>query len=146
MAIRKKRSIFEIFDEYFGDLEKWAQEFEETPAEKPSWNLKNRTIEPLRDMIVTPTEVIVTVDLPFTKTNTVQVKPVNKKTLEISAKMKREIRFEDFGITHHKGEFRTFYCQTRIPVPVQMDRLRLAIKKGILNIHVPREHEKEVKM
>jgi HSP20 family molecular chaperone IbpA len=146
MAIRKKRSIFEIFDEYFGDVERWAEEFEEATAEKPSWNLKNRTIEPLRDIIVTPTEVIVTVDLPFTKTNTVQVNPLNKKTLEVSAKMKREIRFEDFGITHYKGEFQTFYCQTRIPVPVQMNKLRFAIKKGILDIHVPREHEKEIKM
>jgi HSP20 family molecular chaperone IbpA len=146
MSIRKKRSIFEMFNEYFGDLEKWAERFEEVTAEKPSWNLKNRTIEPLRDMIVTPTEVIVTVDLPFTITNTVQVKPVNKKTLEVSAKMRREIRLEDFGITHYKGEFRTFYCQTRIPVPVQMNRLRFAIKKGILDIHVPREREKEIKM
>jgi HSP20 family molecular chaperone IbpA len=145
MAIRRKRSVFEIFDDYFGDLEKWAEEFEETLVEKPSWDLKNRTMEPLRDMIVTPTEVIVTVDLPFTKAGTVQVKPVNKKTLQISAKMKRDIRFEDFGITHHRGEFREFYCQTRIPVPVQMDRLRFAIKKGILDIHVPRQHEEEMK-
>ena len=142
MAIRKKRSIFEIIDDYLGDLEKWAENFEDTLVERPSWDLKRRTMEPLRDMIITPTEVIVTVDLPFTEAGSVRVKPVNKKTMAISAEMKRTIRFEDLGITHRKCEFQTFYCQTRIPVPVEMDKLRFTTKKGMLDIHVPRQLER----
>ena len=141
MATKRKRSIFDVIDEYFEDLEEWAERFRETLVERPSWNQKACTMEPLRDIMVTPTEVIVTVDLPLTEENTIQVKPVEKNTLEISARMKRKIRFEDFGITHHKGEFQTFHCQTRIPVQVNMDKMHFRFKKGILEIHLPRKHE-----
>ena len=49
MAIRRKRSFSDLIDEYFKDLEEWTQEFGEPFAERPSWNLKNRSIEPLRE-------------------------------------------------------------------------------------------------
>lgn len=144
MAIRKRerRSIFDMIDDYFGNLEHWAEDFEDALVEKPSWDLKRRTMEPLRNMIVTPSEVVVTVDLPFTEPKTITVKPVNEKSIEISAEMRRKIKFEDLGVTHRQGEFHTFYCRTRIPVPVDMDKLRFAAKKGILDIHIPRHREK----
>ncbi len=141
MSSRKKRSIFDVIDEYFEGLEEMAEQLEETLIERPSWNCRTCSIEPLRNMMVTPTEVIVTVDLPLTEENTVQVKPVEKNTLEITARMKRKIRFEDLGIIHRKGEFQTFHCQTRIPVQVHMDKMHFRFKKGILEIHLPRKRE-----
>ncbi len=141
MPNRRKRSILDIISEYFENLEEMAEQLEERLIEKPSWDLKACAFEPLRDIMVTPTEVIVTVDLPLTEENTIQVKPVEKDTLEISARMKRKIRFEDFGITHQKGEFQTFHCHTRIPVQVHMDKMHFRFKKGILEIHLPRKHE-----
>lgn len=146
MSTRRKRSIFDIIDEYFENLEDWAERVRETLIERPSWDQKACTIEPLRDIMMTPTEVIVTVDLPYTEENTIQVKPVDKNTLEISARMKRKIRFDDLGITHYKGEFQTFHCQTRIPVPVHMDKMEIRFKKGILEVHLPRKHEYKIPM
>jgi HSP20 family molecular chaperone IbpA len=144
MATKRKRSIFDVVDEYFDNLEEWAERFRETLVEKPSWNQKACTMEPLRDILVTPTEVIVTVDLPYAEENTVQVKPVDTNVIQISAKMKRKIRFDDFGITHYKGEFQKLHCQTRIPVPVYMDKMEIRFKKGILEIRLPRRHEYEI--
>jgi HSP20 family molecular chaperone IbpA len=144
MATKRKRSIFDVVDEYFDNLEEWAERFRETLVEKPSWNQKACTMEPLRDIMVTPTEVIVTVDLPYAEENAVQVKPVDKNVIQISAKMKRKIRFDDFGITHYKGEFQKLHCQTRIPVPVYMDKMEIRFKKGILAIRLPRKHEYEI--
>ena len=141
MSTRRKRSIFDIISEYFESLEEKAEQLGETLIERPSWNQKACSFEPLREIMVTTTEVIVTVDLPLTEENTIQVKPIEKNTLEISAKMKRKVRFEDFGITHHKGEFQTFHCQTRIPVQVHMDKMHFRFKKGILEVHLPRKHE-----
>ena len=141
MSTKRKRSIFEIISEYFENLEEMTEQLEEAWIERPSWNCRSCTMEPLRNITVTPTEVIVTVDLPLTEENTVQVKPVEKNTLEITARMKRKIRFEDLGITHHKGEFQTFHCQTRIPVQVHMDKMHFRFKKGILEIHLPRKRE-----
>jgi HSP20 family molecular chaperone IbpA len=141
VSSRRKRSIFDIINEYFESLEEQVEQLGETLIERASWNCRSCTMEPLRDIMVTPKEVIVTVDLPYTEENTVHVKPLDKNTIEISAKMRRKIRFDDFGITHYKGEFQTFHCQTHIPVPVQMDNIEIRFKKGILEIRLPRKHE-----
>lgn len=144
MSTKKKRSIFDVIDEYFDNLEEWAERFRETLVERPSWNQKACTIEPLRDIMVTPTEVIVTVDLPYTEENTIQVKPLDEKVIQISAKMKRKIRLDDFGITHYTGEFQKLHCHTRIPVPVYMDKMEIRFRKGILEIRLPRKREHEI--
>lgn len=144
MSTRRRRSIFDIIDEYFENLGEWAERVREALIEKPSWNRRACTMEPLRDIMVTPTEVTVTVDLPYAEENTIQVKPISKDTIEILAKMKRKVRFDDFGITHYKGEFQTLHCQTRIPVPVYMDKMEIRFKKGILEIRLPRKHEYEI--
>ena len=141
MSIKRKRSIMDILDNYFEELEEQFERWRETLTERPSWNQKACTMEPLRHMRVTPTEVIVTVDLPLTKENTIQVRPVDKSTIEILASMKRKIRFTDFGITHHKGEFQKLHCHLRVPVPVYMEKMELRFKKGILEIRLPRKHE-----
>jgi HSP20 family molecular chaperone IbpA len=144
MATKRKRSIFDVIDKYFEDLEEWAERFRETLVERPSWNQKACTMEPLRDIMVTPTEVIVTVDLPYTEENMIQVKPLGKNVIQISANMKRKIRLDDFGITHRRGEFQKLHCHTRIPVPVYMDKMEIRFKKGILEIRLPRKHEYEI--
>lgn len=144
MATKRKRSIFDVINEYFEDLEEWAERFRETLIERPSWNQKACTMEPLRDIMVTPTEVIVTVDLPYTEENMIQVKPLGKNVIQISANMKRKIRLDDFGITHRRGEFQKLHCHTRIPVPVYMDKMEIRFKKGILEIRIPRKHEYEI--
>ena len=144
MSIKRKRSIMDILDNYFDELEEQFERWRETLTERPSWNQKACTMEPLRHVRVTPTEVIVTVDLPLTKENSIQVKPVDKSTIEILASMKRKKWFTDFGITHHKGEFQKLHCHLRVPVPVYMEKMGLRFKKGILEIRLPRKHEYEV--
>ena len=144
MSTKRKRSIFEIINEYFEDLQERTERFIEALIEKPSWNRGACTMEPLRNIMVTPTEVIVTVDLPYAEENTIRVKPISRDTIEILAKMKRKVRFDDFGITHYEGEFETLCCQTRVPVSVYMDKMELRFKKGILEIHLPRKHEYEI--
>jgi len=143
VSTRRRRSIFDVIDEYFENLEEWAERFREALIEKPSWNRRACTIEPLRNVMITPTEVIVTVDLPYTEENTIQVKPINNDTVEILAKLKQKVKLYDLGITHYKGEIQTFHCQTRIPVSVHMDQMEIRFKKGILEIHLPRKHEYE---
>lgn len=144
MSTKRKRSIFDIISEYFEDLQERTERFREALIENPSWNHKACTMEPLRNIMVAPTEVIVTVDLPYAEENTIRVKPVSRDTIEILAKMKRKVRFDDFGITQYEGEFETLHCQTRVPVPVYMDKMELRFKKGILEIHLPRKHEYEI--
>lgn len=144
MESKRRRSIFEIIDEYFERVEELADRLEEMFFEKPSWNCRTCTIEPLRDVRVTPDEVIVTVDLPYAEENTIKVIPVGKDRISISAEMKRRVSFDDFGITHYKGEFQRFHCEARVPVPVHTDRMEVHFKRGVLEIRLPRKHEHEI--
>lgn len=139
MAIKRRRSDAVDFDGYFDGLRREFEGWGVGLMERPSWNLKASTIEPLRDVVVTPTEVVVTVDLPFTKENTLKVKPVDEDTLEISARMRRKVSFKEMGITHHLGEFRSFHLYSRVPVPVRMDKMKMRFKKGMLEVHLPRK-------
>jgi HSP20 family molecular chaperone IbpA len=139
MSIRKRQSISDMIDEYFEDMEKWAEQVKETLSERPCWDLKTCAIEPLREITVTPTEVIVTVDLPYANKETVQVKAVNATSLEIFAEMKKKIRLTELGVTHRKGVIQRFHGWIRIPVTVNIDKMRVQNKKGILEIKLPRK-------
>ena len=139
MAIRKRRSISDIVDEYFEDMEKWAQQVRETLTERPSWDLKTCAIEPLREITVTPKEVIVTVELPYARKETVEVKAVDAASLEIFAEMKKKIRLTELGITHTTGVIQRFHGWIHLPVTVNMDKMKIQQKKGILEIKLPRK-------
>jgi HSP20 family protein len=143
MALRKKeRSFFDLMDTYFEGLEEEFDRWRESIMDMPSWNEKTCAMRPLSDMKVTAREVVMTVDLPLTLESSVQVKPLDERTLEISAEMKRKIQFKELGATHRKGEFHKLHCHKRIPVLVDMDKIHVSYKKGILEVHIPRKHER----
>jgi len=140
MYRRRRRSIFEILSEYIEDLEAMAEEWMEYAfAERPSWDVTTGCLEPLRNVFVTSDEVIITVDLPFAEPETVEVEAVSDDLIEVKAKMRRRLRFDDFGVFHREGEFYSYHCRTRIPVPVEMERMRVQFKRGILEVHLPRK-------
>jgi len=143
MSIRKRQSISDMIDEYFEDMEKWADQVRETLSEKPCWDLKTCAIEPLREITVTATEVIVTVDLPYARKETVEVKAVDPNSLEIFAEMKKKIRLTELGVTHRKGIIQRFHGWIRIPVIVNMDKMKIQHKKGILEIRLPRKRQQQ---
>jgi HSP20 family molecular chaperone IbpA len=145
LSIERKHAISEIVDRYFEELEHEFEQWGRRQMDRPSWNQRNCTIEPLHDMKITPTEVVVTVDLPLTFENKVQVKPLDENTLEISAEMKRKVRFSELGITHCEGEFQKLHCHSRVPVPVRMSKMKIKFKKGILEVHLPRKRRLSTK-
>lgn len=137
---RRKRSIFEIMREHVEDLEAFADELMESALmERPSWDLQSCCLEPLCSVFVSADEVVVTADLPNIDPKNIKVEAAGEDLIEIKAKMKKKLHFEDFGITHRQGEFSAFRCQTRIPVPVNIKKMKTQFKRGILEIHLPRK-------
>jgi len=137
---RRRRSVFELMGEYMEDLEEMAEELVESAvAERPSWDVRSACLEPLCNIFVAADEVVVTADLPYVEPETVKVEAVSEDLIEIVAKMRQKLRFDDFGITHRKGEFSSFRCQARIPVPVDTERMKIYFKRGILEVHLPRK-------
>jgi HSP20 family molecular chaperone IbpA len=144
---RRKRSIFDLMSEYMEEFESLADELMESAfPEHLSWNTESCCLEPLCNVFVTPSEVVVTADLPNTEPKAVRVETVSENLIEIAAKMKRKMRFDDFGITHREGEFSSLRCQTRIPVPVNTKRMQISFKRGILEIRFPRKRGYEIKV
>lgn len=144
---RRRRSIFDIMSDYVEDFKTWAEEMiESATSERPSWDIESCSLEPLCNIFVTTKEVVVTADLPYTEPKTVRVEAIGEDLIEIEAKMKRKVHFDDFGITHRKGEFSSFLCQTRIPVPIKPEQMKVSLKHGILEIRLPRKKGYEIKV
>ena len=141
---RRRRSVFDLIGEYLEEMESWTEEL--MFLKQPSWNINTSTIEPLCNVDITHDEVVVTADLPFSDPRSVKVELVDKGTLEIKASIKRRICCNDLGIIHQSGEFSTFSCEVRIPVPVDMDKKKETVKKGILEVRLPRKKGYEIKI
>jgi len=147
MSRKRRRSIFDLMREYMEDFEAAAEEMAELAiAERPSWDARSSCLEPLCNVFVTADVVVVTADMPYTEPETVKVEAIGEDRLEIGAKMRQKLRFDDFGITHREGEFSSFRCQVRVPVPVNMKRMKVYFKRGILEIHLPRRRGHEIKV
>ena len=144
---RRRRPVFDIMSDYVEDFKTWAEEMIESAiSEHPSWDIESCSLEPLCNIFVTTKEVVVTVDLPYTKPKTVKVEAISEDLIEIEAKMKRKVHFDDFGITHREGEFSSFRCQTRIPVPIKLEQMKFSLKHGILEIRLQRKKGYEIKV
>jgi HSP20 family molecular chaperone IbpA len=139
---KKKQSIYDMIREYLDEAEKLKEGI--PTIEHPSWDIRACTLEPLSSIFVTPKEVIITADLPYVQSYSVKVEPINSDRLEITAEMKRRVKFKEMGIVHHEGEFSSFSCQTRIPVPVDMQRMETNFKRGILEIRIPRKRSYKI--
>jgi len=139
---KKKQSIYDMIREYLDEAEKLKEGI--PTIERPSWDLRACTLEPLSSIFVTPKEVIITADLPYVEPQSVKVEPINSDRLEITAAMKRKVKFKEMGIVHQEGEFASFSCQTRIPMPVDMQRMKTNFKRGVLEVRIPRKRSYKI--
>ncbi len=140
----RRRTVFDLISDYLEKMESLADDL--LPVERPSWDVRAGTIQPLCSVSVAPDEVVVTADLPFSDPDSIKIEPSDERTLEITAKIRRKLCCEDLGIIHHRGEFSTFNCQTRIPVAVDMKRRTEKLKKGIVEVRLPRKRGHEIKV
>jgi HSP20 family molecular chaperone IbpA len=141
---KKKQSIYDMIREYLDEAERLKEGI--PSIERPSWDLQTCTLEPLSSIFVTTREVIITADLPYAEPDSVKVEPINSDRVEITAEMRRKVKFEEMGIMHHEGEFSSFSCQTRIPMPVDMRHMKTRIKRGVLEIRIPRKRSYKIRV
>ena len=147
MSTRRRKNLFELMRNYFEDWEAFADELlRPAMMERPSWDIESCCLEPLCNVFISATEVVVTADLPNINPKTIEVNAVNANVIEIKASMKRKIRFHDLGVTHREGEFTSFRCHVHIPVPVDMKKMKTKFKRGILEAHLPRKKGYRIKV
>ena len=102
------------------------------------WNAATACIQPLHNLFVAATEVVLTVDLPYVNENQVELHCPTDDCIEIYAKTSRKITFEDLGVKHRHGEFNCYHARIRIPVSVDERKIRSKFKRGVLEVHIPR--------
>jgi len=137
---REKPSTFDTMEKYLEEIEALADELmESTFPEGPSWNTETCCLQALSNVFVTSREVIVTADLPNIEPETVKVEAVDENLIEITAKMKKKVRFADLGIYHRQGEFSFLRCQGRVHVAFDAEKMKISCKGGILEVRFPRK-------
>ena len=144
--MRRRRSIFDIIRERMEELEAIADEMLDQLVERPSWDVNAHSLEPLCDVSVASDRVIVTADLPKADPRSIRVSGISDDLIEITANMKVKINFEDFGVTHRRGEFSRFSCRVPLPVPVDTNMAKARFRNGILEIILPRKKGYEIKV
>lgn len=102
------------------------------------WNVAAACIEPLHNLMVAPTEVILTIDLPYVNQKQVRLRCPADDVFEIYAETNRKITFKELGAKHRHGEFTCYHARIRIPVPVDESRISTHFKRGVLEVHLPR--------
>ena len=141
----KKGSSFEEMEEYLQKIEELAQEVMDSAfPEGPSWNTETCCLHALSNVFITPREVIVTADLPYIEPETVQVNTLDENHIEIIAKMKKKVNFNDLGICHRQGEFSFLRCQGRLQVAVNADKMQISCEDGILEVRFPRKNREQL--
>jgi len=138
----KKSSIFDLIESYIENVEAFADElFASVAPESPSWSAENCCLHALSNVLVTPSEVIVTADFPNIEPDTVKVELVDDDFIMITAKMKKKVRFADLGIYHRQGEFSSIRCQSRVTTTVDFGRMKVTFRQGVVEVRLPRKKE-----
>jgi HSP20 family molecular chaperone IbpA len=137
--IRKKQST-DTVEEYLQQINELTDKIlGYSSSEGPNWNIETCCLQALSNIFITPREVIITADLPNIKPETLKVDVLDEKLIEITAKMKKKVRFADLGISHRQGEFSFLRCQYRLDAAVVIERMKFSCEKGILEVRLPRK-------
>ncbi len=102
------------------------------------WNIATACIEPLYNLMVGATEVILTIDLPYVNQKQVKLGCPADDVLEIDAETSRKITFKELGIKHRHGEFTCYHARIRTPFPIDETKIKTKFKRGVLEVHLPR--------
>ena len=142
---REKSSTFDSMEKYLEEIESLAEEVMACAFPKgPSWNTETCCLHALSNVFITSREVIVTADLPNIEPETIKVEAINENLIEITAKMKKKVRFEDLGIAHRQGEFSLLRCQGRVHVAIDADKMEISCNEGIVEVRFPRKHIQKI--
>lgn len=123
----------QIVDEY---LRRAEMMFERSFSS--GWNEVACCIEPLYNVFVGGSEIILTIDLPYVEPNSVKIRVAADDTIDVSANTIKPISLKDFGMHHRTGEFSRYQTRIHIPVPVDEAGITTKLKRGILEVRMPR--------
>ena len=124
------------FLHYTGDRS--GMSHESSVSHMSGWNILGACIEPLHNLTMAATEVVLTIDLPYVNQKQVRLTCPSNDVLEVYAETARRITFKDLGAKHRHGEFTCYHARIRIPVPIDERRIKSHFKRGVLEVRLPK--------
>ncbi|MBS7287554.1 MAG: Hsp20/alpha crystallin family protein [Candidatus Freyarchaeota archaeon] len=141
---RRRESFFDRILNYFAEIGEEIDElvesmFEAVSFSRPDWDADACCLEPLVHVESTPESVVVTADLPYVENkNDIKIN-ATEDTLEFTADMKREVRFERWGTVQREAAFRRYRKLIKLPEKVVPQEAKATFKNGILQIILPKK-------
>lgn len=102
------------------------------------WNIAAACIEPLYNVFVGISDVVLTVDLPYVNSKEVRLRCPASDVVEVYAETSKKITFKALGAKHRHGEFTHYHARIRIPVQVDEKKIVSEFKRGVLEVHISR--------
>lgn len=109
-----------------------------SPVHGSGWNVAAESIHPLYNLHIAPEEVVLTFDLPYVDQKRVKLRCPTDDSFEVYAETSKKISFKDLGAKHRHGAFTSYRATVHIPVRVNRKRISSELKRGILEVHIPR--------
>ena len=140
MSTRRRRSVFELFEELRNQINRMFEEMMEPlfPPETPMHNVSRRELQPLTHLRETEESIIITVDLPCVRKEDIRVE-ATENMVKIEAPTRECLRLSPYGAIQREAEFDVFRKTVKLPVAVEPQKARARFKAGILEIVLPKK-------
>ena len=116
-----------------------ARQGDLSPIHGSGWNVAAASIEPLYNLYVAASEMVLTIDMPYVDAKQIKFQCPSNDVVEILAETIRKITFKDLGVKHRHGEFTCYHARIRLPVPADEGRITSKFKRGMLEVRIPRK-------
>ncbi len=104
----------------------------------PTWDLAEKTLEPLHEVLELENEIVVTVDLPCVRDKNDLEVHCTENSVEIRAKMSRPICFRRWGTVQREADFECYRKVIPLPAEVDPEQAKADFRRGILTVRLPR--------
>jgi HSP20 family protein len=129
---RRPWDPFEFVEDLRSEMERMLTEaFYRSGLMRPSY------FEPYVDIHETPTEVLVTAELPGIKKKDIKLN-ATEDTLEISAEAREELEEERPGLVHRERRMGKFYRSLSLPCRVKPEEAKAKYVDGVLEVRLPK--------
>jgi HSP20 family protein len=137
--LRRKRTSLDELDE----MDRREDEFfDRVFSSEPMWDIQARSIMPLYEIRETRESITVHIDLPYVEKEAIQLR-VDERSIDLSAELRRPIRYERWGTAQRDCEFRRLSAAIALPAEIDPDRVTSKFRSGVLTIELPKKARKK---
>lgn len=132
MRRRRPWDLFEFVAGLRSEIDRWLSDaFYRAGLWRPGY------FEPYVDVLETPTEVIVTAELPGVEKKDIKLN-VTEDALELSAELKVERAEEHPGVIRRERRVGKFYRSLSLPCKVKPEGAKAKYVNGVLEVRLPK--------